>query len=204
MPVGHELPRLLARRAEPEPVHDVVQAQLQVAQQVDAGHAWLGRGLVEVVAELLLEQAVDSPRLLLRAKLDAVVRRLALARLPVHAGREGAALDGALRRVAALALEVELGALAAAEAADGTAVVSHASDSPPLRRAAAVMGDRRHVGDRAHLQARRLQGADRRLAARARPADEHLDRAHAVLEGPLGGRLSGLLGCKRRRLAAAL
>src|SRR5207249_9890690 len=58
--------------------------------------------------------------------------------------------------------------------------------------------------DRAHLQARRLQGADRRLAARSRPADEHLDRAHAVLEGPLGGRLGGLLGCKRRRLAAAL
>src|SRR5579859_3502852 len=125
MPVPHELPRLLARRAQTEPVDDVVQAQLQVAQQVDAGHAWLPGRLVEIVAELLLEQAVDAARLLLRAQLDAVVGRLALARLAVHAGRERAALDGALRRVAPLALQVELGALAAAEPADRPAVVGH-------------------------------------------------------------------------------
>src|SRR3989449_3736192 len=184
MPVRHELARLLARRAEPEPVHDVVQAQLQVTQEVDAGHARLGRGLVEVVAELLLEQAVDAARLLLRAKLDAVVRRLALARLPVHARREGAALDGALRRVAALALEVELGALAAAEAADRAAVVRHPLDPPPLGWAAAVVGDRGHVGDRAHLESGRLQGADRRLTARAPPPDQHPDASRAMLELP--------------------
>src|SRR2546430_4811559 len=44
----------------------------------------------------------------------------------MHARRERAALDGALRRVAALALQVELGALTAAEPADRPAVVSHA------------------------------------------------------------------------------
>src|SRR5260370_31715725 len=84
------------------------------------------------------------------------------------AGRKSAALDGALRRVAALALEVELGALATAEAADRAAVVRHL-DASPLGWTAAVVRDRRHVGDRADFQARRLQGADRRLAAGPRP-----------------------------------
>src|SRR5207253_1396855 len=142
--------------------------------------------------------------LLLRAKLQSIVRRLALARLSVHAGRKRAALDGALRRVAPLSLEVELRALAAAEAADRAAVVGHWSDSPPLWWAAAVVGDWRHIGDRAHLEPGRLQGADRRLASGARSADEHLDRAHAVLERLLGGRLGGLLSGKGGRFAAAL
>src|SRR5690348_16678332 len=125
VPVRDELARLLARRAEAEAVDDVVHAQLQVAEQVDAGDARLSRRLVEIVAELLFEQPVDAPRLLLGAQLNAVVGRLALASLAVHAGRERAALDGALRRVAALALEVELGALAAAEAADRAGIVRH-------------------------------------------------------------------------------
>src|SRR5439155_732827 len=117
-PVRDELARLLARRAQAEPVDDVVHAQLEVAEQVQAGDARLARRLVEIVAELLLEQPVDPPRLLLGAQLQAVVGRLALAGLAVHAGRERAALDGALGRVAALALQVQLGALAAAKAAD--------------------------------------------------------------------------------------
>src|SRR5205807_6335296 len=58
--------------------------------------------------------------------------------------------------------------------------------------------------DRADLQAGGLQGADRRLASGARTADEDLDRAHAVLERLLGGRLCGLLRGERRGLAAAL
>src|SRR5258708_32998480 len=172
-------------------------------EQVQPCHPGLVRGLVEVVPELLLEQAIDAARLLLRSQLNAIVRRLALARLAVHAGRERAALDGAFRRVAALALEVELGALAAAEPADRAAVVRHL-DAPPLRRTAAVVRDRRDVGDRADLQASRLQRADRRLTAGTRPAHEDLDRAHAVLERLLGGRLGGLLRRERRRLAAPL
>src|SRR5205807_5936599 len=128
----------------------------------------------------------------------------ALPRLAVHAGRERAALDGALRRVATLALEVELGALAAAEAADRAAVVGHALNPPPLGWAAPVVRDRGHVGDRADLQTGGLQRADRRRPACAGPTDEHLDRAHAVLERLLGGRFGGRLRGERRRLAAAL
>src|SRR5436190_16265987 len=125
VPVRDELARLLARRAQAEPVDDVVHAQLEVAEQVQAGDARLARRLVEIIAELLLEQPVDAPRLLLGAQLQAVVRRLALAGLAVHARRERPALDGALGRVAALTLEVELGALPATEAADRARVIGH-------------------------------------------------------------------------------
>src|SRR5437773_700602 len=204
VPVRDELARLLARRAQAEPVDDVVHAQLEVAEQVQAGDARFARRLVEIVAELLLEQPVDPPRLLLGAQLQAVVGRLALAGLAVHAGRERAALDGALGRVAALALQVQLGALAAAKAADRARVVGHFLHAPPLRRPAPVVRDGRDVGDGADLEACGLQRADCGLAAGARPAHEHLDRAHAVLQRPLGGRLGGLLRGKWRRLAAAL
>src|SRR5258708_22890460 len=145
-------------------------------EQVQPCHPGLVRGLVEVVPELVLGQALDSARLLLRGQVNAIVRRLALARLAVHAGRERAALDGAFRRVAALALEVELGALAAAEPADRAAVVRHL-DAPPLRRTAAVVRDRRDVGDRAGLQASRLQRAGPRLTAGTRPPPQHPPRA---------------------------
>jgi len=123
--VRDQLPRLFARSAEPESIYDVVKAKLEVSEQVDTGDAGFALCELEVVPELLLQQPIGASRLLLRAELQTVVRRLALAGLAVHARRESAALDGALRRVAALALEVELGALAAAEAADGAAVVRH-------------------------------------------------------------------------------
>src|SRR5258708_3782020 len=204
VPVGDQLSRLLAGRAEAESVNDVVQAKLEVAEQIHPGHAGLLSRRVKVVPELLLEQPVHPSCFLLRAQLDAVVRRLSVARLAMHAGRNRAARDGALRRVAALALEVELGALAAAETADGAAVVRHRLDPPPLRRPAAVVRDRRHVRDRADLEACRLQRPDRGLTAGARPAHENLDRSHAVLEGPFGCGLSGDLSSVRSRLAAAL
>src|SRR5205823_5159221 len=54
-------------------------------------------------------------------------------------------------------------------------------DPAPLRRAATVVRDRRDVGDRRDLEARRLERADRRLAAGARTTDEDLDRAEALV-----------------------
>src|ERR1700693_3466448 len=75
---------------------------------------------------------------------------------------------------------------------------------PPLWRSASVVRDRRHVGDGAHLEAGCLQRADGSLPTSARTPNEYLDRAHAVLEGLLGGGLSCDLGGERRRLAAAL
>lgn len=54
-------------------VDNVVQAGFQQLQQVLAGVALLGRGLLVVVAELTLQQAVDALDLLLFTQLQAVV-----------------------------------------------------------------------------------------------------------------------------------
>src|SRR5437588_4338072 len=202
--MADQLAGLLARGAQTEPVDHVVEAHLEVTEQVQAGHAWLPLGRVEVVAELPLEQAVEPPRLLLGAQLEPVVGGLPAAGQAVLPWREGAPVERALR-VALLALQVELGALPAAEAADGAVVVSHAaSDSPPLGRAAAVMRDRGHVGDGGDLEAGRLERADSGLAAGTRSPDEDLDRAHPVLHRPARGGFGGDLRREGRRLAAAL
>src|SRR5581483_10140186 len=131
--VVDQLARLLARGAEAEAVDDVVEPQLEVAEQVEARDAALADRGVEVVAELLLEEAVGAARLLLGAQLQAVVGRLPAARLAVDAGRHRAALDGALGRVAALALQIELRALTPAEPADGSVVVGQCCSLLPLR-----------------------------------------------------------------------
>jgi hypothetical protein len=107
-----------------EPEDDVVEPELEDAQEVLAGHAGAGLGLLEVVVELALQDAVDPADLLLLAKLEAVVADLAAAHA-VLTGRRGTALEGALLGIAARALEEELRALAAAEPADRTSVSGH-------------------------------------------------------------------------------
>src|SRR5581483_7320195 len=102
-----------------------VQAALQELQQVLAGDALHPDRLVVVAAELALGQAVDPLDLLLLAQLRAVVRDLATARLPVLAGRVGAALVAALVRVAAVPLEEQLHVFAPAEPANRSRIVRH-------------------------------------------------------------------------------
>src|SRR6185369_2081774 len=79
-----------------------------------------------------------------------------------------------------------------------------ASDSAPLRRAAAVVRDRRHVGDAADLEADRIQRAHRRLAARAGALDAHFDVLHAAFLRRASGALRGDLRRERRGFARAL
>src|SRR3954453_20179532 len=81
---------------------------------------------------------------------------------------------------------------------------SGASDAAALGRTATVVGRRGDVLDGPHLEAGRLQRTDRRLAARARTLDEHVDLAHAVLLRPPRGGLGSHLRRERRRLARAL
>src|SRR3954467_6125035 len=112
MTVADELAGLPPRGGEPEPPEHVVQPALEEREQVLARDARLARSLVVIDAELLLEDAVVPARLLLLAQLDPVLRLL-LAPATVVAGRVGPALDAALVRQAALALEEELLAFAA-------------------------------------------------------------------------------------------
>jgi len=100
--------------SEAHAVDDVVQTGFQQLQQVLAGVALLGRGLLVVVAELTLQQTVDTLDLLLFTQLGSVVGQLALA-------GSGAVLAGLLLQLAlgvqrtGRALQGEVGAFATGE-----------------------------------------------------------------------------------------
>src|ERR687887_676168 len=114
--------RACAREAAP--VDDVVEPGLEHPQQGLAGDAGALRRLRVVGAKLVLEQAVVAPRLLLLAQLEQVLGLLDAA-AAVLARRIAAALDGALLRQAALALQEELHARPAADAALRAEVSRH-------------------------------------------------------------------------------
>src|ERR671924_579102 len=146
-----ELPGLGGRRGEPEAVDDVVEPRLEQTEQVLAGDPGAPRGLRVVGAELLLEQSVVAARLLLLAQLEQVLGLLDAA-AAVLARRVAAALDGALLREAALALEEELHALPAADATLRAEVSRHArpsSASAAERRCAPAASRPSHRGSRA-------------------------------------------------------
>src|SRR5271155_2522660 len=77
------------------------------------------------------------------------------------------------------------------------------SNAAALWRTATVVRHRRNVADAAHLDAGGGESADRRLAARARTGDAHIDRADTVIAGCVGCTNGGLLRSKRGSLAGA-
>src|SRR5437773_6639526 len=205
MAVRHHLAPLAARGREAEPMYDVVEPELEESQEVLAGDALLGLGPLEVLAELALQHAVDPLGLLLLAQLHAERGRLAAVQ-PVLTRGIVAPLDRALVGEAASALQEELHAFASAQPALRVAIPRHGRPlhPPPLRRAAPVVRNRRHVTDRGDLQTGRLQRADGRLPARAGTTHEDFDLLQAVLHRLAGGELGGRLGGEGRTLARAL
>src|SRR5262252_8973990 len=149
------------REAEAEAMHDVVEPELEQAQEVLAGDALLGLRPLEVLAEPALEHTVDPLGLLLLPELHAEGGRLAAVE-PVLARRIVAPLDRALVGEAASALQEELHAFAAAQPALRVSIPRHGRllHPPPLRRAAPVVRNRRDVTDRGDLQTGGLQRAD--------------------------------------------
>src|SRR5262249_18011348 len=153
--------------------------------------------------------------LLLLAQLHAEVGEPRAA-LAVLAGRIAAALDSALGGEAAVALQEELRAFATAEPTDCIVVPGHSISSrwanvplptlppPPLLRPTPVGRDRRDVLDQRHLDARRLDRTDGRLAARPGTLHVHGGLAHPVLHRLLRALLRGHLRRERRRLARSL
>src|SRR5215831_5723644 len=73
-----------------------------------------------------------------------------------------------------------------------------------LRRTAAVMRNRCHVLDGAHIESGRSQRAYRRLASRTRTAYHHINAAHAVITGLLRGKRSALARPTEAQRAGAL
>ena len=119
MPVAHQLTRLWARVRQTQAEHHVIQPALQGQQQGHAGHALHVLRVAEVAAELAFLDAVNAARLLLFAQLRREIRFLVLegTLLAVHARRIIALFEGALGRIAALALQKEFHAFPAAEPA---------------------------------------------------------------------------------------
>src|SRR6202022_1909473 len=81
---------------------------------------------------------------------------------------------------------------------------TRALDPAALRRPAPVVRHRRHVRNAGDLESQRVQGAHRRLTARARALDPDLEVLDAAFLRRLARRFGGNLGRERRRLARAL
>ena len=75
--------------------------------------------------ELALENAIVALGLLLLTQLHTILAELLVSRIAVHAGSVTTTLDGALVRVAAVALQEELLTLSAAKAADCAGISCH-------------------------------------------------------------------------------
>src|SRR5579864_2802906 len=114
VPVTHQLARLAPRLGKPKPEDDIVEATLELLQQLLAGHTPGTGSLLEVVSELAFLGEVDSLRFLLFTQLQTVTHDLGLAVLPMLPGSEIALLDGTLIAEALCAFEEQLHALAAA------------------------------------------------------------------------------------------
>src|ERR1700724_3493551 len=86
----------------------------------------------------------------------------------------------------------------------GKAARGRTSNPPALARTAAIVRDRRHVADRCDGEARSLQRAKRRFAARTGTCNFHFQRAHAVFLRLLGDVLGRDLRGVGGRFARAL
>ena len=128
MPVADELAGLITTGGEAGAEHDVVEPQLEHPEQGLTRDAALACASAYMVAELLLEHAVDAAGLLLLPQLEQVLA-LADAATAVLTGRVRLALDRAVHRVALRALQEQLHPLPSAELAHGARVARHVRPS---------------------------------------------------------------------------
>jgi len=118
-----------------------------------------------------------------------------------------ALFDGALLRETALAFQEQLDPFAPAKPTYSPCVTCQKLppnrclfllNAPALRRAAAIMRDRRHVPDGPHFQSSRLQRPNGGLASRTRPLHQNIAVLHAVLIADGYGCAVGRLGGSKR------
>src|ERR1051325_1284948 len=103
--VDDQLPPGFRRGGDPEPVDDIIEAALEHLDERFAGPSRFPERLFEVIAELLLHQAVHPPDLVFFTELDAVFGDLLPPVLAVLARGVRAPLHGALLRETLRALE---------------------------------------------------------------------------------------------------
>jgi hypothetical protein len=168
-------------------------------QQVFTGCTLQASGLFVVVAELLLEYAVDTTDFLLFTKLYAVLGQTTATRA-VHTRRS---LDVALRiERAYAALQKKICPFTTRQLALRAYITSHISLSPVLDaallgRTTAVMGNRRHISDVGDLVATRVQRANCRFTSGPRTLNLYVQVFKAVFSSRITGSFSCYLRSKR-------
>src|SRR5579862_391804 len=116
--VKDELAALRARGGNAGAIEHVIETPLEHDHEVRAGGPVGALSLLEVGAELALEQAVGTLHFLFFAQLHAVANHFCAARLAVLAGNEIALFNGTLFRKATQAFEEKLHAFSPAEPAN--------------------------------------------------------------------------------------
>ena len=114
----HKLASLGARSRKAHAINDVIETALEHHHQVRAGGTFRAFRLLEVIAELALEEAVGALHLLLLAQLHAVADHLRPARLAVLARNEIALLNRAFFSKTPEAFQEELLPFPAAQPAN--------------------------------------------------------------------------------------
>src|SRR5690349_7108431 len=128
--VTNKLASLAARNREAQAIDHVVEATLELFEQLRAGYALGARGLLEIVAELFFQREVDALGLLLLAELETVANDFGFAVFSVLSGSEVALLDGALIAEALGALEKKFHAFASAKATNWSFITCHCFFKP--------------------------------------------------------------------------
>src|SRR5712664_1252451 len=118
VPVQNKLPSLRVRPGEARAPDNVVQAPLQRDDQVFAGRPLDAQRLLEIAAELPLQQPVGALHLLLFAQLQTVTRYFRATRLSVLSRNEVALLNGTLLRETPQTFQKQLLPFPAAQAAN--------------------------------------------------------------------------------------
>mmetsp|Transcript_18272 Transcript_18272/g.27564 ORF Transcript_18272/g.27564 Transcript_18272/m.27564 type:complete len:202 (-) Transcript_18272:1009-1614(-) len=198
-----ELTGFCTGRTKAHAVYNVIETTFQQLQQVFTSCTFASGGLFVIVAELLLQNAVDTTNFLFLTKLYAVLGQTTATRA-VHTRRS---LDVALGiERANTALQKKICPFTTRQLALRAYITSHNSLSPVLDaallgRTTAVVGNRRHICDVGDLVATRIQRANCRLTSGPRTLNLYVQVFKAVFSSRITGSFSCYLRSKRCTLA---
>ena len=207
MAVDNELSCFGSGVSPAEKINYIVKSALADTKKVFTGDTLLALSHEEILVELAFLNTVVTLSLLLCSELKTVLRGL-LAALAMLTGGIRTALKSALVAVAALTLEVELLALAAAHLADRTCISCHVLHllkywlhAPSLGRAAAVVGNGSRVLYQGDFKTRRLQRSYSGFSAGSGALNINLNRLHTVLHSSLSSYHCNSLSSKGSRFS---
>ena len=204
--VQNQLARLVSRIGKTESVDDIVQSPLKKHEEVLSGDALLLIRLFKGDSELVLQEAIDPPDLLLLPELGSVIRELfpGLTMLP---WRITPAIDSTFLGIAPLSLKKEFEVFPPTQTTDRLRVSRQCEPPlypPPFWRTTSVVRNGCNILDKMDLEASRLKGSESRFSSRPRSFDINIDGSKAMLHRLFGGILRSHLGSKGSALSRSL